>query len=51
MGPRHVADGACAGRALALSPAATTFWIVVGKRYWGKDRVDWLAARVRELGA
>lgn len=25
-------------------------WVVGGERFWGKDRVDWLAARVRELG-
>jgi 2-hydroxychromene-2-carboxylate isomerase len=24
-------------------------WVVAGERYWGKDRVDWLAERVREL--
>jgi 2-hydroxychromene-2-carboxylate isomerase len=24
-------------------------WVVAGERFWGKDRVDWLAARVREL--
>jgi 2-hydroxychromene-2-carboxylate isomerase len=27
-------------------------WVVEGERFWAKDRVDWLAARVRErLGA
>jgi len=24
-------------------------WIVAGERFWGKDRVDWLAERVRQL--
>jgi 2-hydroxychromene-2-carboxylate isomerase len=24
-------------------------WVVAGERYWGKDRVDWLAARVAQL--
>lgn len=24
-------------------------WVLNGERYWGKDRVTWLAARVREL--
>ncbi|HXJ35519.1 MAG TPA: DsbA family protein [Candidatus Eisenbacteria bacterium] len=24
-------------------------WVVASERFWGKDRVDWLAARVREL--
>ena len=23
-------------------------WVVDGQRFWGKDRVDWLAADVRE---
>lgn len=26
-------------------------WVVGGERFWGKDRVDWLAERVRELAA
>ena len=24
-------------------------WVVNGERFWGKDRVEWLVARVREL--
>jgi 2-hydroxychromene-2-carboxylate isomerase len=24
-------------------------WVVCGERFWGKDRVDWLAERVRQL--
>ena len=24
-------------------------WIVAGERFWGKDRADWLAERVRQL--
>jgi 2-hydroxychromene-2-carboxylate isomerase len=24
-------------------------WVLNGERFWGKDRVDWLAKRVREL--
>jgi 2-hydroxychromene-2-carboxylate isomerase len=26
-------------------------WVVAGERFWGKDRVDWLAERVRQLCA
>jgi 2-hydroxychromene-2-carboxylate isomerase len=26
-------------------------WVVNGERFWGKDRVDWLAARVKSLAA
>jgi 2-hydroxychromene-2-carboxylate isomerase len=26
-------------------------WVVAGERFWGKDRVDWMAERVRELVA
>jgi 2-hydroxychromene-2-carboxylate isomerase len=26
-------------------------WVVDGERFWGKDRVDWLVAHLRERGA
>jgi 2-hydroxychromene-2-carboxylate isomerase len=41
-------DAALAGYDRDHCPGLPT-WVVAGERYWGKDRVDWLADRVREL--
>lgn len=32
----------------AACPGIPT-WVIEGERYWGKDRVDWLAERVKSL--
>ena len=47
-GPRQMLAASLEAFDNAGCPGVPT-WVVNGERFWGKDRVEWLVARVREL--
>jgi len=45
---KHATQEALAAFDPDEAPGAPT-WVVNGKKFWGKDRVEWLAHEVRRL--